>query len=88
MNTLAPGPPAAATQRWPVPGASVWLGLLAALCVAGLLLAFQRVVSQSMQRSAARQRAAAAMAEATWRCDALEPLRQRVACRAQLNPAP
>lgn len=73
---------AARSQR---PGATFWLALLAALGVAGLLLAFQQVVSQGVEQGATRQRATAALADANWRCNALTQTSQRSQCQAQLN---
>lgn len=67
------------------PGAAVWLALLAALGVAGLLLAFQQVVSRGVEQGATRQRATAALADANWRCNALTQSSQRSQCQAQLN---
>lgn len=66
------------------PAAAIVLALLAALAVAGLLLAFQQVVSQGVEQGATRQRVTAALADANWRCNALAQADQRTRCQAQL----
>lgn len=67
-------------RRSAVPVAALALALLAVLGVAGLLLAFQRVVRQGVEQGATRQRASAALADATWRCNALTPADPQAPC--------
>lgn len=76
---------ASASARAPVPGATAWLVLLATLGAAGLLLAFQQVVSRGVEQGATRQRAMAARADAGWQCNALAQASRRAECWAQLN---
>lgn len=70
-------------------GWRAWLLLasLAVVCVGGLLLAFQQVVLQGVQRGESRNRATAAHSEGVWRCKALRAVSQRAACRVQLDAA-
>ena len=72
----------AAAIRWPL----FWLTLLAAGCGLALLLAFGQIVRNGMQDSEARRQAAAAAADALWRCNAVQGnLAQRSTCRTQVN---
>ena len=61
-----PGP-----QRLTAPHLQVWSGLLAAVAVLALLLAFQQVVLGSVRQGELRQQAASVLLDATWRCQAL-----------------
>jgi len=64
----------------------VWPGILAAIAVVGLLLAFHQVVSGAVQQGELRRKATAAYAEAAWRCNALRGVRAvRESCLSQLN---
>lgn len=64
---------------------TVWPVILAAVCAAGLLLAFQQVVQAGMLQGEARNRAKAALADAVWRCNYAIGLGQRESCHMQLN---
>ena len=48
--------------------AAVWSGILAALAVLGLLLAFYQVVLDVVDQAALRRQAMALHADTTWRC--------------------
>lgn len=61
-----PGP-----QRLTAPHLQVWSGLLAAVALLALLLAFQQVVVGGVRQGELRQQAAAVLVDATWRCQAL-----------------
>ena len=63
----------------------VWPLLLASVCAAGLLMAFQQVVHAGVQQGQARNRAAAADADAAWRCQFTRDISQRASCPAQLD---
>lgn len=65
--------------------APVWPTILATVCAGGLLLAFQQVVHAGVQQGEARNRAAAAHADAVWRCNYTRGVSQRESCHAQLN---
>lgn len=71
------GPTAASGQ--------VVLGLLAAVAIVGLLLAFHQVVRGAVAQGESRRHAVAVHADATWRCEALRGIGQSQACLAQLN---
>lgn len=75
-------------QALAAPRAPVWPAILATVCAAGLLLAFQQVVQASVQQGEARTRTTAALADAVGRCDAMRDAGQRANCHAQLNTAP
>jgi hypothetical protein len=73
--------------RWTFPPLKVWAGSLAGAFALLLLLAFQQVVQSTLQQGQLRRHAAAAVADASWRCPALlgsEAVRQ---CLAGLNTA-
>ena len=61
------------SQRWTVTRLQFWSGLLAAVALLSLLLAFQQVVQASVRQGELRQQAAAVLVDATWRCQALRP---------------
>jgi hypothetical protein len=63
------------------------LAILAALGVGGLLLAFQQVVLQGVQRGESRNRATAAHTDGVWRCNALRTVSLRAGCRVQIDAA-
>jgi hypothetical protein len=65
--------------------APVWPTILATVCAAGLLLAFQRVVHAGVQQGEARSRATAVHADAVWRCNFTRGVSQRASCHADLN---
>jgi hypothetical protein len=65
--------------------APVWPMLLATLCAAGLLLAFQEVVHAGVLQGEARNRATAAHSHELWRCDFMRGVSQRASCHAQLS---
>lgn len=64
-------------RRWPL-----WLALLA---LAGLLLAFQRVVHEGVRQGDLRRLAVAAHADAMWRCNVISGRAPREDCHALLN---
>lgn len=64
-----------------------WPALMAAVCAAGLLFAFQQVVYAGVQQGEARNRASAAHAEAASRCDFTRDMGQRATCHALLSAA-
>lgn len=82
-------------RQWPLQGRQwlasvgvpVWPGAIAAVVFVGLLLGFQQVVSGAVLQGAARNVAAAAHAEATWRCKALRDPGASQACLARLGAA-
>lgn len=59
------------SQRLAAPHLQIWSGLLAAVALLALLLAFQQVVLGGVRQSELRHQAAAVLADATWRCEAL-----------------
>lgn len=61
----------------------VWSAVLAALTLLAILATFQHVVAQAVQQGEARRLAAAARADALWRCNALRDSAQRESCHAQ-----
>lgn len=65
--------------------APVWQMLLATVCAAGLLMAFQEVVHAGVLQGEARNRATAAHAHEVWRCDFMSGVSQRAGCHAQLS---
>ncbi len=65
----------------------VWPGLLAALIIFGMLLAFHQVVREAVQQSESRHQAAASLAEATWRCKLSRDVEASGSCLLQLNLA-
>ena len=65
--------------------APVWPTLLATVCAAGLLMAFQEVVHASVLQGEARNRATAAHSHAVWRCDFMRGVSDRASCHVQLN---
>ena len=75
--------PADRSQVWP----RLRVGLAALACLA-LLLAFQQVVSSGVRQAVVRRVAAAALADAAWRCQAPEGTRLRRTCPAPDQPAP
>lgn len=62
-----------------------WSGLLAAVALLSLLLAFQQVVQASVRQGELRQQAAALRVEATWRCQALRGADRVRQCLADLT---
>jgi hypothetical protein len=60
---------------------TLWLAVSALVAGACLLLAFDRVVRQGVQRGADRRSAEAAQATALWRCNAEKGLQARIDCR-------
>lgn len=62
----------------------VWSAVLAVLMLLAILAIFQHVVAQAVQQGEARRLAAAARADAVWRCNTLPDAGQRESCRAQL----
>lgn len=64
---------------------SVWPMILASVCAAGLLLAFQQVVRAGVLQGEARNRATAAHSRAVWACNFMRSTSQRASCNAQLN---
>ena len=65
--------------------APVWPLLLATVCAAGLLMAFQEVVHAGVLQGEARNRATAAHSHEFWRCDFMRGVSQRASCHAQIN---
>ena len=65
--------------------APVWPLLLATVCAAGLLMAFQEVVHAGVLQGEARNRATAAYSHEFWRCDFMRDVSQRASCHAQLK---
>lgn len=65
--------------------APVWPAMLAVLCAAGLLLAFQQIVHAGVLQGEARNRATAAYAHERWRCNFTRGVSQSASCHAQLN---
>lgn len=63
----------------------VWPGLLGALLIVGMLLAFHQVVHGAVQQGALRHKATAVHADATWRCNALPGQGASDNCLRQLN---
>ena len=49
----------------------LWVGILATLTSAGLLVAFHQVVDEAVRQGELRRKATATHVEATWRCNAL-----------------
>lgn len=73
-------------QRLPAGARSpLWPGILAALIIFGMLLAFHQVVLGVVQQSELRHKASAMHAEATWRCHALRGPDASGSCLLQLN---
>ena len=60
-------------------------GLLATTAVLALLLAFHQVVQGAVQQGESRRQAAAALADATWRCKALRGVDHARDCLNGLN---
>lgn len=60
----------------------------AVIAVLALLVGFQYVVQQAMQQGDQRREAQAAEAHARWQCEDLGSAKLRMACRAELTPAP
>ena len=58
----------------------------AVLVMAGLLIAFQQVVSEAVRQGEMRRLAVLAHATATWQCKALRSLRERDDCLRNLEP--
>lgn len=65
--------------------AQVWLGILATIASVGVLLAFQHVVREGVQRGELRRKATAMQAEAAWRC---KLLRELDSCLVQQSVVP
>ncbi len=65
--------------------APVWPLLLATMCAAALLFAFQEVVHAGVLQGEARNRATAAYSHEVWRCDFMSGVSQRASCHAQLK---
>lgn len=65
--------------------APVWPVVLASVCAAGLLLAFQQVVRAGVLEGEARNRATAAHARAVMACNFMRSKSQRASCNTQLN---
>lgn len=65
--------------------APVWPILLATVCAAVLLLAFQEVVHAGVLQGEARNRATAAYSHELWRCDFMRGVSERASCHAQLT---
>lgn len=73
-------------QRLPAGAHSpLWPGIVAALVIFGMLLAFHQVVLGVVQQSELRHQASAMQAKATWRCQALRGLEASGNCLLQLN---
>lgn len=66
----------------------VWHGIIAALAISGLLLAFHEVVSGAVQQSELRRRADATQAQSAWVCNAMQGPQARDKCRMQLSASP
>jgi hypothetical protein len=60
-------------------------GMVAVAGVLALLLAFQQVVSASVENSEARHRASAERADAVWRCNAARGAAQRAGCATRAD---
>lgn len=65
----------------------IWPGILAALIILGMLLAFHQVVVGAVQQGELRHKATAMQAEAAWRCNSLRGLDASGSCLLQLNLA-
>lgn len=65
--------------------APVWPTLLATVCAAALLMAFQEVVHAGVLQGEARNRATAAYSHEVWRCDFMRGVNERASCHAQLK---
>lgn len=65
--------------------AAYWPGILSALTILGLLLAFHQVVQGAVTQGKLRGQATAMHVEATWRCNTLQDLQARGSCLLQLN---
>jgi hypothetical protein len=76
-------PPAAGAGR----SLPVWPGIVATLISLGLLLALHHVVRGSVKQGELRRAAAAELAQASWRCNAMQGQGARDRCRLQLNAA-
>jgi len=63
-------------------------GLLAVATSAGLLVTFHQVVSGSVQQGDLRRQASTALADATWRCNALRAPTLRDVCLLQTTAPP
>lgn len=77
-------------QKFRLPAAvrsPVWLGLLGALTIMGMLLTFHQVVHGAVQQSVLLHKATAVHAEATRRCNVLQAPGASESCRLQLNAA-
>ena len=59
--------------------------LVALVVIASLLLAFYQVVSGAVRQGEERRHAAAAEADAAWRCNVHSATRQRMSCLTQLH---
>lgn len=85
-STVYPQPPQSAwRQALDSMRAPVWPMLLASVCAAGLLMAFQQVVHAGVLQGEARNRATAAYSHELWRCDFMRGVSQRASCHAQLQ---
>ena len=74
-----------ANQRSAQASGTPWWALIAAIaCAVGLLFAFQQVVVAGANTAEARNQAAAAHADALWRCY-YQPAEQRERCQARLQ---
>jgi hypothetical protein len=58
------------------------------LALLGLVVVFELIVSGAVQTGEMRRRANAALADATWRCNALATRKVREACSVQLTAVP
>ena len=65
--------------------AAVWSGILAALAVLGLLLAFYQVVRDAVDQAALRRQAVALHANAAWRCQMAPGFHASQRCLGQLE---
>jgi hypothetical protein len=63
----------------------IWPGLLAALIILGMLLAFHQVVVGAVQQGELRHKVSAMQAEAAWRCNSLRGLDAIGSCLLELN---
>lgn len=62
-----------------------WPGILAALLIGSLLLAFYQVVCEVVEQSAIRNKATALHTEGTWRCNTLRAPGESASCLSQLK---
>jgi uncharacterized iron-regulated membrane protein len=61
------------------------VAILAVLALLGLLVAFQHVVHNAVQKGESRRQAEAASNDAHWRCNAVRSRSERASCMTQLN---